>query len=115
MGPDSGGYIARAQPGGAIDAWTRARDTWDANRSRVLPVRRAFAAAVVGTRHNSRLSTSALYVIGGIDAAGRAQPPGLGASITADSGSPSFTSPAPMPPPPAGAVAPGRHGRSYVT
>ena len=114
MAPDSGVYIARAQPGGAIDAWTRARDTSDANRSRVLPVRRAFAAAVVGTRHNSRLSTSALYVIGGIDAAGRAQPTVLGASITADSVSQSFTSLEPLPTPLAGAIAVVRHGRIYV-
>jgi hypothetical protein len=60
MVPDSGVYVARANAGGggAIDAWVRQRDTTDATRSRVLPVPRAFAAAVVATRHNSRLPGS---------------------------------------------------------
>src|SRR2546430_9890094 len=115
MAPDSGVYIARAQPGGAIDAWTRARDTSRSEERRVLTVRRAFAAAVVGTRHNSRLSTSALYVIGGIDAAGPAQPPGLGASHTAHRVSPSFTSLQALPTPLAGAMSPAPTPRNYPT
>ncbi|OLC77044.1 MAG: hypothetical protein AUH78_05290 [Gemmatimonadetes bacterium 13_1_40CM_4_69_8] len=59
--PDSGVYIAAVQPGGAIGAWTRQGD---------MPAPRAFAAATAGTRYNSRYDGSALYVIGGIDAAG---------------------------------------------
>jgi len=35
-----------------------------------MPAPRAFAAATAGTRYNSRYDGSALYVIGGIDAAG---------------------------------------------
>ena len=59
--PDSGVYVAAVQPGGAIGAWTRQGD---------MPAPRAFAAATAGTRYNSRYDGSALYVIGGIDAAG---------------------------------------------
>jgi len=116
MVPDSGVYVARAVPGGAgtIDAWVRQRDTTDATRSRVLPVPRAFAAAAVATRYNSRLPGSALYVIGGIDAAGRAQATVLGAAVTADSVSLHFVFLEPLPAPVAGAIAVVRRGRIYV-
>jgi hypothetical protein len=116
MAPDSGVYVARAVVGGGgtIEAWTRQRDTTDAQRSRVLPVPRAFAAAVVATRHNSRIPGSALYVIGGIDAAGRAQASVLGADVTADSVSRRFLFLEPLPVPLAGAIATVRRGRIYV-
>jgi len=116
MLPDSGVYVARAIAGGAgtIDAWVRQRDTTDATRSRVLPVPRAFASAAVATRHNSRLPSSALYVIGGIDAAGRAQATVLGADVTADSVSSRFLFLEPLPAPVAGAIAVVRRGRIYV-
>jgi hypothetical protein len=116
MAADSGVYLARAVSGGAgaIEAWTRQRDTSDATRSRVLPVPRAFAAAVVATPHNSRLPGSALYVIGGIDATGRAQASVLGADVTADSVSRRFLFLEPLPTPVAGAIAVVRRGRIYV-
>lgn len=116
MVPDSGVYVARADAGGAgaIGAWVRQRDTTDATRSRVLPVPRAFAAAVVATRYNSRLPGSALYVIGGIDAAGSAQATVLGADVTADSVSRRFVFLEPLPAPVAGAIAVVRRGRVYV-
>jgi hypothetical protein len=116
MEPDSGVYVARAVPGGggAIEAWARQRDTSDASRSRVLPVPRAFAAAAVATPHNSRLPTSAFYVIGGIDAAGRAQATVLGVDVTADSVSGRFLFLEPLPTPVAGAIAVVRRGRIYV-
>ena len=116
MAPDSGVYVARAVAGGAgtIEAWTRQRDTTDASRSHVLPAPRAFAAAVVATPHNSRLMGSALYVIGGIDAAGRPQASVLGADVTADSVSRRFIFLEPLPAPVAGAIAVVRRGRIYV-
>lgn len=116
MVPDSGVYVARVIPGGAgaIDAWVRQRDTTDATRSHVLPVPRAFAAAAVATRYNSRLDGSALYVIGGIDTAGRAQATVLGADVTADSVSRRFIFLEPLPIPVAGAIAVVRRGRIYV-
>ncbi len=116
MAPDSGVYVARAVLGGngAIDAWVRQRDTSDATWSRVLPAPRAFAAVAVATRYNSRLAGTALYVIGGIDAAGRAQASVLGADVTADSVSRRFLFLEPLPAPVAGAIAVVRRGRIYV-
>jgi hypothetical protein len=117
MAPDSGVYVAHVLGGGAgtsIDGWTRQRDTTDPVRSRVLPVPRAFAAAVVATRHNSRLDGSALYVIGGIDAAGQAQPTVLGAGVTADSVNQRFAFLEPLPTALVGAIAVVRAGRIYV-
>lgn len=116
MAADSGVYVARAVAGGAgtIEAWTRQRDTSDATRSHVLPTPRAFAAAVVATPHNSRLVGSALYVIGGIDAAGRPQATVMGADVTADSVSRRFVVLEPLPAPVAGAIAVVRRGRIYV-
>src|SRR5206468_1503622 len=70
--PDSGVYVARAQAAGLVGPWVRQHDAADFT-SRVLPAPRAFAAAAVATRYNSRFAGSGLYVIGGIDGAGRAQ------------------------------------------
>ena len=116
MAPDSGVYVARVVAGsaGTIEPWIRQRDTSDANRSRVLPAPRAFAAAVVATRYNSRIAGSALYVIGGINAAGQAQASVLGADITPDSVSRRFVFLEPLPTPVAGALAVVRRGRIYV-
>lgn len=116
MIPDSGVYVARAiaAGGGSITPWARQRDTSDALLSRVLPVSRAFAAAVVATRHNSRFPGSALYVIGGIDTAGRPQATVLGADVSADSVIARFTFLEPLPTPVAGAIAVVRRGRLYV-
>jgi hypothetical protein len=116
MAPDSGVYVARVVLGGSgtIEPWIRQRDTSDAIRSHVLPAPRAFAAAVVATRYNSRLTSSALYVIGGINAAGQAQASVLGADVTADSVSRRFVFLEPLPTPLAGAIAVVRRGRIYV-
>ncbi len=108
MTPDSGVYVARVTDGGggAVGNWARQRD--------VLPAPRAFAATVVATRFNSRFRGSALYVIGGIDGAGRAQASVLGANMTADSVTSPFVTLEPLPTPLAGAIAVVRHGRIYV-
>lgn len=116
MIPDSGVYVAHVTPGGAgaIGAWTRQRDTSDQTRSRVLPAPRAFAATLVATRFNSRFRGSALYVIGGIDPAGRAQATVFGADITPDSVTGRFVTLEPLPAPRAGAIAVVRQGRIYI-
>jgi hypothetical protein len=107
MTPDSGVYVAHAIAGtGMIDGWVRQHDT--------LPSPRAFAAAVVATRYNSRFSGNALYLIGGIDTTGTAQASVLVAGVTADSVSGHFTFLEPLPAPVAGAAAVVRHGRIYV-
>jgi hypothetical protein len=113
---DSGVYVTRSIAGatGSIGPWVRQRDTSDATRSHVLPVPRAFAAAAVATRYNSRLPGSALYVIGGIDTSGRAQATVLGADVSADSVSRRFIFLEPLPAPVAGAIAVVRRGRIYV-
>jgi hypothetical protein len=107
MQPDTGVYVARATSGGAgaIDTWIRRR---------ALPAPRAFAATVVATRYNSRFRGSALYVIGGIDATGRAQASVFAADVTPDSVTSSFVSLEPLPAPRAGAIAMVRRGRIYV-
>ena len=112
--PDSGVYLARAQPGGAIGSWTRQRDHSDPARSRVLPAPRAFAAVIAATRYNSRFAGSALYVIGGTDSSGRAQASVLAADVTADSVSSRFAPIEPLPAPVAGAIAVVKRGRIYV-
>jgi len=112
--PDSGVYVARAQPGGAIGPWTRQLDRPDAARSRALPAPRAFAAVAVATRHNSRFTGRVLYVIGGIDSSGRAQASVLAADVTADSVASRFTPIEPLPAPVVGALAVVRRGRIYV-
>ncbi len=116
MTPDSGVYVARVTRGGAgaIDPWIRQRDATDPVISRALPAPRAFAATVVATRFNSRFRGSALYVIGGIDRAGRAQASVLGADISEDSVTGHFVPLEPLPTPLAGAIAVVRHGRIYV-
>ena len=116
MTPDSGVYVAHVIVAGvgSIGNWARQHDVADASRSRVLPAPRAFAAAAVATRYNSRFSGNALYVIGGIDATGRAQGSVFSANITADSVSGIFTLLEPLPTPVAGAIAVVRRGRIYV-
>jgi hypothetical protein len=100
-------YVARVTTGGAgtIGAW---------NSSRLLPDARAFATAVVGTPFNSRFRGNALYVIGGLDSVGRAQPSVFAADVTADSVNNAFITLEPLPAPRAGAIAVIRHGRIYV-
>jgi hypothetical protein len=112
--PDSGVYVARAQPGGAIGTWTRQPDRPDATRTRALPAPRAFAAVAVATRYNSRFAGTALYVIGGVDSSGRAQASVFAADVTADSVASRFTPIEPLPAPIAGALAVVRRGRVYV-
>jgi hypothetical protein len=114
MTPDSGVYIAHTTANGGIGNWARQRDVTDATRSRVLPVPRAFAAIAVATRYNSRFATGALYVIGGVDAAGRAQTSVFSASVTADSMNGPFALLERLPTPVAGAIAIVRQGRIYV-
>src|SRR5439155_112293 len=70
--PDSGVYASAVQPGGLVSAWVRQRD---------LPIPRAFAAAAVANRYNSRFAGSALYLLGGIGPAGRAQSGVYGAAV----------------------------------
>lgn len=111
---DSGVYVATTQPGGGIGAWVRQRDTSDAARTRVLPVPRAFAAGAVATRYNSRHDGGALYVIGGIDGAGRASATVLGASMNAGGVTSPFAFLEPLPAPRSGAIAVVRRGRIYV-
>jgi hypothetical protein len=116
MTPDSGVYVARVVDGGfgAVESWTRQHDDTNANRTRALPAPRAFAAAVVATRFNSRFRGSALYVIGGLDSAGRAQASVLGADVAPDSVTGHFVTLEPLPGPRAGATAIVRHGTIYV-
>ncbi|HEX4574678.1 MAG TPA: hypothetical protein VH158_06055 [Gemmatimonadales bacterium] len=111
--PDSGVYVARTQAGGLVGAWVRQRDATDFT-ARVLPAPRAFAAAAVATRYNSRFAGSALYVIGGIDATGRAQASVFAADVTPDSVAVAFTQIEPLPAPVAGALAVVKRGRIYV-
>lgn len=112
--PDSGVYVARAQPGGVIGPWTRQPDPPDAARTRALPAPRAFAAVAVATRYNSRFTGTALYVIGGADSSGRAQASVLAADVTLDSVASRFTPIEPLPAPIVGALAVVRRGRIYV-
>ena len=112
LAPDSisGGrrvYVARVTNGaaGAIGTW---------NPTRLLPVPRAFATAVVGTPFNSRFRGNALYVIGGLDSLGRAQSSVYAADVTADSVSTAFITLEPLPAPRAGALAVIRQGRIYL-
>ncbi|HUC41888.1 MAG TPA: hypothetical protein VMR92_13690 [Gemmatimonadales bacterium] len=100
-------YVARVTTagGGAIGTW---------KPNRLLPAARAFATAVVGTPFNSRFRGNALYVIGGLDSAGRAQSSVFAADVTADSVTNPFITLEPLPAPRAGAIAVIRHGRIYV-
>ena len=106
MDVDSVAYVARATAGGAVEAF--------APQTNSLPAPRAFAAAAVASRFNSRAASPALYVIGGIDAAGRAQASVLAADVTADGIASRFVTIEPLPAPVAGAIAVVRRGRLYV-
>jgi len=115
VAPDSGVYIAHAQPGGDVGAWVRQTDVADQTKSHVLPAPRAFAAAAIATRYNSRLATgSAFYVIGGIDAAGVPQNTVFAADASSDSVVHAFIPIEALPAPVAGAIAVVRRGRIYV-
>ncbi len=108
MAPDSAMHVARAAPGGILGSWQRQPD------GSALPVRRAFAAAAVATPHNSPSGGAVLYVIGGVDAAGRAQTGVLGATVTGDAVVGPFVALEPLPEPVAGASAVIKRGRIYL-
>lgn len=112
--PDSSVYLATTQPGGALGGWVRQTDSPDQGLSRILPAPRAFAAGAVATRFNSRAPGTVVYVIGGIDPAGRAQASVLAADATASAVSSTFVPVEPLPAPVAGASAVVRRGRLYV-
>jgi hypothetical protein len=114
MAPDSGVHVTRADAEGAIGAWTRQRDDGDPERHRSLPVTRAFAAAAVATRYTSRVTGGVLYVIGGINAAGRAQSSVFAANVGPDSVIGRFVAIEPLPVAVWGAIALVRRGRVYV-
>ena len=103
--PDSAVFSASVQPGGGIGAWVRQLD---------LPVPRAFAAAAVANRYNSRFAGSAVYLIGGIGPSGRAQSGVYGAAVSRGSVTLPFAALQPLPAPVAGAIAVVRRGRIYV-
>jgi hypothetical protein len=98
-------FVSRAAPGGPIGTWTRPHD---------LPAPRAFASAAFANRHNSRLDGAALYLIGGIDSAGRARATVFLAPVEADTAVGPFIPIEPLPAPVAGAIAVVRRGRIYV-
>jgi hypothetical protein len=112
--PDSGVYLARAGPDGVIGPWARQRDHSDPLRHRALPVRRAFAVAAFATRYNSRFPGAVLYVLGGVDSAGRAHASVFAADVSADSVVGRFLALEPLPAPVWGAIAVVRRGRIYV-
>lgn len=103
--PDSTVFTAHAAPGGALEAWSRRPD---------LPAPRAFAAVATANRFNSRFNGHALYVIGGIDASGRARATVFRSVGSADTSLGGFTSIEALPAPVAGAIAVVRRGRIYV-
>ena len=105
---DSTVALARVAPGGAIGTWKRDSSTRD------LPARRAFAALAVANRYNSRFAGRALYVIGGVDAAGRARATVFQSIATSDTALGVFAPIEPLPAPVAGAIAVVRRGRIYV-
>ena len=114
VAPDSGVYVARAQTGGGLGAWVRQTDVADVTHSHALPAPRAFAAAVVATRYNSRFDGTALYILGGLDSAGVPQSTVFAADATADSVKSRFIPVEALPAPVAGAIAVVRRGRIYV-
>ena len=114
VAPDSGVYVAHAQPGGDLGAWVRQTDVADVTRSHALPAPRAFAAAVVATRYNSRFDGTAIYVLGGLDSAGVPQSTVFAADATPDSVESRFIPVEALPAPVAGAIAVVRRGRIYV-
>src|SRR3989442_950995 len=102
--PDSGVYVARALAAGPVGPWVRQHDAADFT-SRVLPAPRAFAAAAVAPRHNSRFAGSRRYPIGGIHGARPPQASRFSADRHADSVVWRLTPPEPLPPPVARALA----------
>lgn len=112
--PDSGVYVAPLLADGSYTGWVRQRDTSDVARNRSLPAPRAFAAAVVATRYNSRFDGAELLVIGGIDSSGTAQASVLAAPVANDTVAGPFQPLTPLPAPVAGAIAVMRRGRIYV-
>ena len=105
VSPDAAVFVARAAPGGAIGVWRQTPD---------LPAKRAFAAVAIASRYNSRYAKRALYVIGGIDDAGRARATVYRTLPDADTAVGAFTTIEPLPAPVAGAIAVVRRGRIYV-
>jgi hypothetical protein len=105
ISPDAAVFVARAAPGGAIGVWRQTRD---------LPAKRAFAAVAIANRYNSRYGRRALYVIGGVDDAGRARATVYRTLPDADTAVGAFTTIEPLPAPVAGAIAVVRRGRIYV-
>src|SRR5690242_812220 len=114
VAPDSGVYVAHAQPGGDVGAWVHQTDVADPIKSHVLPAPRAFAAAAVATLYNSRFPGRALYVFGGIDSAGVPQSTVFAADVSSDSVVSRFVPVEALPAPVAGAIAVVRRGRVYV-
>jgi hypothetical protein len=105
ISPDVAVFVARAAPGGAIGTWNRTPD---------LPAKRAFASVAIANRYNSRYGGRALYVIGGLDDAGRARATVYRTLPEADTAVGAFTTVEPLPAPVAGAIAVVRRGRIYV-
>ena len=106
MDPDSTVFVSSAGVAGVVAAFTPQTNS--------LPAPRAFAAAAVATPYNSHSLTAVLYVIGGIDSAGRAQATVVAADVNADGVSGQFVAIEPLPAPRAGAIALVRNGRVYV-
>ena len=104
IAPKATVFATQVTPGGAISGWTPLPG---------LPAARAYAAAVAANRFNSRLNGRALYVIGGVDSAGRARATVFQALGSADTLG-AFTTIEALPAPVAGAMAVVRRGRIYV-
>jgi hypothetical protein len=111
--PDSAVYATRADAG-TLTAWVRQHDDRDRERHRGLPAARAFAAAAAATRYNSPVAGGVLYVLGGVDATGRAHATVYAAEVDADSLIGPFVAIEPLPMPVWGATALVRRGRLYV-
>src|SRR6185437_16040180 len=112
--PDSGVYVATVTSNGSIGSWTRQHDTTFSDSNHSLPVRLAFASAVVATPYNSRLTGTELIVIGGMDTAGNAQATVYVAAVSQTHVTTAFVPVEPLPAPVAGAIAVARRGRIYV-
>jgi len=112
--PDSGVYVATVASNGSIGSWVRQRDTTFTDSSHALPIRLAFASAVVATPNNSRLTGTELIVIGGMDTAGNAQATVYVAAVSPTRVTTAFVPVEPLPSPVAGAIAVARRGRIYV-
>ena len=112
--PDSGVYVNQVRSDESIGTWVRQHDTTDVATNHALPVRLAFAAAVVATPYNSRLNADELIVIGGMDSAGNAQSTVYAATVSPTGVTSAFTAIEPLPGATAGAIAVARRGRIYV-